>query len=166
MWPVIVVSAASRWPRTIAPCWSILDKPLPSARPSEYPARLRRYLWLMVITTFVVWLPFGIFYGTYMTFVFLYARPRGIFVQGAAPRDPQAVVLFGLVSLVFALLALASVVYAVMMGLRYSLAVPACVIEDIKARRPCAAASSSARDRAAASSCLRFLWSPSRSVLD
>ena len=34
-----------------------------------------------------------------------------------------------------ALLVLAAIVYAVIMGLRYSLAVPACVIEDLKARQ-------------------------------
>jgi hypothetical protein len=136
MWPVIVVVggiAVAANNRAVS--WVHLGQTatIRAAYRSILP-RLGRYLWLMVITTFVVWLPFGIFYGAYMTFVLLYARPRGIFVQGAAPRDPQAVILFGLVSLLFASLALASVVYAVVMGLRYSLAVPACVIEDIKAR--------------------------------
>ncbi|HEX3891352.1 MAG TPA: hypothetical protein VHW46_02170 [Terracidiphilus sp.] len=97
--------------------------------------RLGRYLWLMVMTAFLIWIPFGVLYGGYMVFVLLYARPKGLFVQGAAPRDPAALIVFGLVTLAFALLALAAVVYAVFMGLRYSLAVPACVIEDIPARK-------------------------------
>ena len=35
----------------------------------------------------------------------------------------------------FGLLFLGAVVYAILMGLRYSLAVPACVVEDLKARQ-------------------------------
>ena len=97
--------------------------------------RLGRYLWLMVMTAFIVWIPFGVLYGGFMVFVILYARPRGIFVRGTVQQDPQAFVLFGVVALAVGLLSLAAIVYAVLMGLRYSLAVPACVIEDLKARK-------------------------------
>jgi len=96
--------------------------------------RLGRYLWLMVMTAFIVWIPFGLLYGGFMVFVILYARPRGIFVRTTVQQDPMAFVVFGLVGLAFGLLCVAAVVYAVLMSLRYSLAVPACVIEDIKAR--------------------------------
>jgi hypothetical protein len=97
--------------------------------------RLGRYLWLMVMTAFIVWIPFGVLYGGFMVFVLLYARPRGVLVRGTLQQDPQALVVFGLVAVAFALLSLAAIIYAVLMGLRYSLAVPACVIEDIKARQ-------------------------------
>ncbi len=96
--------------------------------------RLGRYLWLMVMTACIVWLPCLVLYGAYAVFVLLYARPRGLFAQTAVHRDPEAILIFGLVTLGFCLLALGGIVYAVLMGLRYSLAVPACVIEDIKAR--------------------------------
>jgi len=96
--------------------------------------RLGRYLWLMVMTAFIVWIPFGLLYGGFMVFVLVYARPRGIFARTTVQQDPQVLLLFGLVVLAFGLLTLAALVYAVLMTLRYSLAVPACVIEDIKAR--------------------------------
>lgn len=96
--------------------------------------RIGRYLWLMVMTAFIVWVPCLLIYGGYMVFILLYARPRGIFAQTNAPRDPSSSLIFGLVTLGVLLLAFVGMVYAVLMGLRYSLAVPACVIEDIKAR--------------------------------
>jgi uncharacterized membrane protein len=97
--------------------------------------RLGRYLWLMIITTFVIWIPFGLLYSGYVAFLFLYARPRGILHPGTMQRDPEAFVVFGLVTLAFGILLFAAMIYAVLMGLRYSLAVPACVIEDLKARQ-------------------------------
>jgi hypothetical protein len=97
--------------------------------------RLGRYLWLMTMTAFIVWMPVGVLYAGYVAFAALYAGPRGIFARTAVQRDPQALIVFGLVTLGFAFLALGAMVYAVLMGLRYSLAVPACVIEDIEARK-------------------------------
>jgi hypothetical protein len=97
--------------------------------------RLGRYLWLMTMTVFIVWIPIGIVYAGFVIFAVLYARPRGVFAQAAVHRDPQALIVFGLVTIVFAFLSLGAFVYAVLMGLRYSLAVPACVIEDLKARK-------------------------------
>ena len=38
-------------------------------------------------------------------------------------------------SLIFAVLLLGAIIYAIIMGLRYSLAVPACVVENLKARQ-------------------------------
>jgi len=97
--------------------------------------RLGRYLWLMTMTAFIVWIPIGLVYAGFIVFAVLYGRPHGLFAQNAAQRDPQALIVFGLVAVGFGVLALAAFVYAVLMGLRYSLAVPACVIEDIKARQ-------------------------------
>jgi hypothetical protein len=137
MWPIIVIvgglavaanNRAVSWlhlsePATIRAAWaSILPK-------------LGRYLWLMAITTFVIWVPFGLLYGAYMVFVLLYVRPKGVLLQPAMQRNPEAVVIFALVTLAFGLLVLAAVAYAIVMGLRYSLAVPSSVIEDLKARK-------------------------------
>jgi hypothetical protein len=137
MWPVIVIVggfAVAANNRVVS--WVHLGEPatIRAAYRSILP-RIGRYLWLMVITTFIVWVPFGVLYGGYTVFIFLYARPKGIFVQSTMQRDPQAFLVFGLVTLALGILLLAAVVYAVLMGLRYSLAVPACVIEDLKARQ-------------------------------
>lgn len=116
--------------------WVHLGEPasIGAAYRSIFP-KLGRYLWLMILTALIVWVPLGSLYAAYLAFVLLYVRPRGILTQVAGPHDLQAYLVFGLVTLAFALLALAGLVYATLMGLRYSLAVPACVIEDIKATK-------------------------------
>ncbi len=96
--------------------------------------RLGRYLWLMAITTFIVWTPCVLLYGGYIAFIFLYIRPKGVLTQPGMHRDPAAMIYFGIVSGVFVLLLLIAIVYAILMALRYSLAVPACVVENLKAR--------------------------------
>lgn len=115
--------------------WVHLGQPasIRDAYQSIFP-RIGRYLWLMVMTAFLVWIPCLLVYTGYIAFVLLYARPHGISVRGMATRDPSVAIIFGLVTLVFCVLAFGGIVYAVLMGLRYSLAVPACVIEGLKAR--------------------------------
>ena len=95
--------------------------------------RLGRYLWLMSITAFRVWLPCALLYGGYIAFALLYIRPKGILTASPAVKNPQAMLVFALVSLGFGVLFLAAFAYAVFMGLRYALAVPACVLEELQA---------------------------------
>ncbi|HUX28976.1 MAG TPA: hypothetical protein VMV39_09320 [Terracidiphilus sp.] len=95
--------------------------------------RLGRYLWLMTITIFVAWLPVGLAYGGYIAFVLLYL-PKG-FMAHPAGSNQSAMVLFSVVSVVFVLALLPALAYGVVMMLRYALAVPACVVEDLKARK-------------------------------
>jgi uncharacterized membrane protein len=98
-----------------------------------------RYLWLMTIMALVLWVPFALIYGGYLSLVFFYARPRGLLTQthsaGAAmtAADRQAALLFGLATIAFVLLVVAALAYAIAMGLRYALAIAACVVEDLKA---------------------------------
>jgi hypothetical protein len=92
--------------------------------------RLGRYLWLMIIVAFVVWTPFVLISGGYFA-ALLSVRPTG---AKNAPFDPQAAVLIAVATLVFFLLFIAWFVYAILMGLRYSLAVPASVVENLPAR--------------------------------
>jgi hypothetical protein len=137
MWPVIVVVgglAVAANNRAVA--WVHLGEAatIRAAYRSILP-RLGRYLWLMIITTFIVWFPFGVLYAGYTVFIFLYVRPKGLLTQSTMQRDPQALIVFLLVTVALGLLLLAAMVYAVLMGLRYSLAVPACVIENLKARQ-------------------------------
>jgi hypothetical protein len=98
-------------------------------------AKAGRYLWLMTITYFIVFLPCVLLYAGYAVLIFVYVRPKGLLAQhGAAAADPQALLVFGVATIVFLLLLLGAVAYAIVMALRYSLAVPACVVENLKAR--------------------------------
>jgi|HubBroStandDraft_1064217.scaffolds.fasta_scaffold46780_2 hypothetical protein len=97
--------------------------------------RLGRYLWLMTMVAFLIYIPFIFLFIGYFVFLFAYARPHALFAAGGANANPQATIVFLLVTGVFSLLALGATIYAVIMALRYSLAIPASVIEDLKARR-------------------------------
>jgi hypothetical protein len=97
--------------------------------------RLGRYLWLMTIVAFLIYIPFIFLFIGYFVFLFAYARPHALFAAGGANANPQAMIVFLLVSAAFGVLALGAMIYAVIMALRYSLAIPASVIEDLKARR-------------------------------
>jgi hypothetical protein len=97
--------------------------------------RLGRYLWLMVITTFILWIPFVAIYAGFIVFALLYLKPTGLLTHPTLQKDPQTLLVFIAVAMVFGLLILAAFVYAIIMGLRYSLSVPACVVEDLPARK-------------------------------
>ncbi len=102
--------------------------------------RTGRYLWLMSIMAFMLWLPFALVYGVYLWVVFFYARPKGLLhPQGASPAvlaaNQQATMIFGVATIAFLLLAVITLGYAAVMGLRYALAIAACVVEDLKARQ-------------------------------
>ncbi|HEV2213911.1 MAG TPA: hypothetical protein VGR64_01400, partial [Terracidiphilus sp.] len=100
--------------------------------------RLGRYLWLMTITAFVVYLPVALLYGAYIGVIVLYGRPKGLIGQPGMPPtsvDGHAAVIFLTVTVVFLLLMIPAIIYSTIMGMRYALAVPACVMEDAKARK-------------------------------
>lgn len=96
--------------------------------------RTGRYLWLMTITYFVAWFPCAIIYGAYAALIFVYVRPKGLFAPHAAPPDPQMMIVLLASSVVFVFLLIGAVVYGIIMSLRYSLAVPACTVENLTAR--------------------------------
>ena len=100
-----------------------------------------RYLWLMTITYFLAWFPFVLTYGAYFALIFVYVRPTGLMMpHPAAAASPltesqmHTMMVFGVASLVFVVLALVTGIYGIIMSLRYSLAVPACAVESLKAR--------------------------------
>jgi hypothetical protein len=97
--------------------------------------RLGRYLWLMTIIGFLIYIPFVLIFIAYFVFLFVYARPRGIFVHGGANANPQTAIVLLLVTFAFCLLATVAFAYAIFMALRYSLALPASVLEDLEARK-------------------------------
>jgi len=139
MWPVVIVAgglAVAANNRAVA--WLHLGQTatIRGAYKSILP-RLGRLLWLMTITTCVVWVPFVLLYAGYVAFFLLYLKPQGFLQPGAHPaidQDPQKLLVFAVATLVFFVLLLVAFVYAILMGLRYALAVPACVVEDLRAR--------------------------------
>src|SRR5258708_24396305 len=115
--------------------WVHLGEPATiSAAYSSILSRVGRYLWLMTITYFMVWLRCSLLYAAYAVLIFFFVRPIGVLTQPAMQRDPHAMLVFGLATLAFVLLLLVAFAYAIVMGLRYSLAVPACVSENRNAR--------------------------------
>jgi uncharacterized membrane protein len=95
--------------------------------------RLGRYLWLMTIAAFVVWTPLALVYGGYFGFIFLYL-PKG-FLANPSAIDSSTSMVFLAASVIFFLLLIPAGIYAILMGLRYALAVPACVVEELPARK-------------------------------
>ena len=97
--------------------------------------RLGRYLWLMTIAIFIVYLPFAVIFVIYLIFVLAYAGSKGLLTHAAAGGDPKAAIVLAGVTVVFVVLCFPAVAYAIVMALRYSLAVPASVVENLKARQ-------------------------------
>jgi uncharacterized membrane protein len=97
--------------------------------------RIGRYLWLMTMIGFFIYLPVVVLFVGYFIFLFVYARPRGIFSHAAAAPDTQASILIALVTGSLFLLIFLAIVYAILMALRYSLALPSSVLEDLPARK-------------------------------
>ena len=96
--------------------------------------RLRRYLWLMLITWFRAWSPLSIVYVAF--FVVVATVMPGGFPSNpgvSQNQDPAVFLRFGLFMLILAPLFLVTSVYGILMALRYSLAMPACVVEDLPA---------------------------------
>ncbi|MGH9604781.1 MAG: hypothetical protein ACRD3N_03675 [Terracidiphilus sp.] len=98
--------------------------------------RIGRYLWLMTITFCVVYLPMMLIYFGYLGAVLHFGRGIRANVHAAAGHtavNPHMAIVLVVVSVIFFLLIVPALVYAVLMGLRYALSLPACVLEDLKA---------------------------------
>ncbi len=96
--------------------------------------RLGRYLWLMAITAFRVWLPFVLLYAGLIGTLVFYGGFNGAGTPTGAANPQHAAILI-VVFLAFFLLLIPVVIYTLLMSVRYSLAIPACVVEDLKARK-------------------------------
>lgn len=119
-----------------AVAWVNLDQPatIRGAYLSILP-RIGRYLWLMTMIAFYIYIPFVLISIAYFIFLFVYAMPRKLFVPGGANANTQSTIILALVTLAFGVLALGAVAYAIVMALRYSLSLPASVLEDLRARK-------------------------------
>ena len=121
-----------------AVAWVYLDKPatIRAAAKSVVP-RLKTYLWLMTITSFRAWAPFAVLYVAFIGIAFA-VLPHGFMTnpaaaQGAAQQNPGAMMAAGIGMLVLMPFFALALLYGVWMTLRYSLAVPACVVEELPA---------------------------------
>jgi uncharacterized membrane protein len=133
---VFIFAGAAMAANNRAVAWVNLGQPatIRGAYASILP-RLGRYLWLMTIAAFIAYLPIAILYAAYLAFIVLYLRPNGGFAaMSVGNPDPQTSVVIVVVTVVLVLLSIPALVYAVWMALRYSLAIPASVVEDLKAR--------------------------------
>lgn len=100
--------------------------------------RMRRYLWVMTIVGFRAWAPLAVIYAAFIG-IFLMYFPKGFFINPAvaqgAPPNPAAMIAMGISFLILGPLFLLTLVYGIVMSLRYSLAMPACVVEELPARQ-------------------------------
>lgn len=97
--------------------------------------RAGRYVWLLTIIYFVAWFPCVLIYAAYAVLMLHYVRTTGMLSQHPAHAIDQSTALMLLgASIGFFVLLLAFGIYGIIMTLRYSLAVPACTVENLKAR--------------------------------
>jgi hypothetical protein len=101
-------------------------------------ARLGRYLWLMTITFIVVWTPLALLYAGFFGVMAYNIKGFGtagsIATQQASMSDPKALMAIGVASVAFLILIFPVGAYTIFMGLRYALALPACVVENTPTR--------------------------------
>jgi hypothetical protein len=103
--------------------------------------RAGRYVWLMTIITFRIGAPVALAYIGYVLAMFIWITPltRAAAQNPGSPNpaagNPQALLMVGLATILFFLLFILGLTYAIIMGLRYSLAVAASVVENLKARQ-------------------------------
>ncbi|HWE85266.1 MAG TPA: hypothetical protein VG267_10005 [Terracidiphilus sp.] len=88
-----------------------------------------RYLWLMTIMFFIAWLPFILLYAAFFGVLAAFK----VFQAGGGHTNPEGTMVVGIAGLVFLLLFFPVMIYTVWMSLRYSLGVPAAVVEDLTA---------------------------------
>ena len=133
---IFIFAGAAMAANNRAVAWVNLGQPatIRSAYLSILP-RLGRYLWLMTIAAFIAYLPFAILFAGYFGFILLYLHPVGGFAAiSGSGMNPQTATVFLIATILVLLLSIPAVVYAVWMALRYSLAIPASVVENLKAR--------------------------------
>jgi hypothetical protein len=121
-----------------AVAWVYLGQPatIRAAARSVVP-RMQSYLWLMTMAGFRAWAPLAVLYVAFFAVLFS-ALPHDFMTnpaatQTAAQHNPAAILGMALGMLILASLMLLATAYGVWMSLRYSLSVPACVVEELRA---------------------------------
>ncbi len=117
--------------------WIYLDEPVTiRAAAGSIFSQMRRYLWLMTVTVFRSWSPLFILYVVLFAILFAVMPSGFLFNPQAAQQhpvtmNPSTAIGVLLSMLVLVPLFIVTLVYGVIMWLRYSLAMPACVVEDL-----------------------------------
>jgi hypothetical protein len=99
--------------------------------------RFWRYIGIMLLKTFFAWSPtIGLYAG--IVGVTIYFTAKGILTragaaQGHAPANTSAFLAYGAIVGLLGLALLPAFIYGIIMSLRYALAVPASVVENLKA---------------------------------
>lgn len=100
--------------------------------------RFGRYLGLGAMKLLLAWSPLILMYGAFQ-FTFIHFQLKGVLPRPGEVPAPSTIpnpdaLFFGLISIVFFLLVWPVLVYAVFMALRYALALPASVVENLEVR--------------------------------
>ncbi len=134
---ILLLAGVSIAANNRAVAWVYLDRPttIRGATASILP-RLGSYLWLMTKVAFRAWAPLAALYVALFA-VLLTVLPKGFLANPAIAHavpsaNPSAFIAAGVGMLILAPLLLLAVVYGAWMSLRYSLAMPACVVEELK----------------------------------
>ncbi|MGB6690327.1 MAG: hypothetical protein WBE76_21035, partial [Terracidiphilus sp.] len=99
---------------------------------------LGRYLWLGFLKLLYAWSPVIVIYAGFIGLL-IYLRIKGFLGPTGVPAQPQgtlqmqAIVALGAIA-ILGLALLPAIIYGIVMGLRYTLSVPACVVENVNAR--------------------------------
>ena len=96
--------------------------------------RLGRYLWIMAIAMFFAYWPFVVIYAALFVLLFALIGFNGGAAPPGATANPSAAILAGIGAIGILVLTFPAIIYAIWMALRYSLAIPASVVENLKAR--------------------------------
>ncbi|MGO8933425.1 MAG: hypothetical protein ACLPLZ_16280 [Terracidiphilus sp.] len=107
-----------------------------SAAVSSIFLRVRRYLWLMTIISFRAWAPLAVLYVALFAILFSVLPSDFLFNPQAAQHssaNPSTLLAAGVGFLIVLPLLIAAVIYGSLMSLRYSLAMAACVVENLPA---------------------------------
>ncbi|HVU48407.1 MAG TPA: hypothetical protein VHD85_19915 [Terracidiphilus sp.] len=137
---VLLVAGLSIAAITRAVAWIYLGEPTTiRAAVMSIGPRMGRYLWVMTIAGFRAWAPLAVVYIGFFAVIFTYF-PKGFLtnpavMQSAPAPNPAQALTMAIVFLILAPIFLLALVYGVIMSLRYSLAVPACVVEELPARQ-------------------------------
>jgi hypothetical protein len=135
---VLLLAGLSIVANNRAVAWVHLGQPatIRDATRSTLP-HLRRYLWLMTVTSFRAWAPLAALYVVMFAILFS-ILPKGWLTNPSVLQhmqnvNPASLVAAGIGLLVIVPLFFLALIYGVLMSLRYSLAMPACVVEELTA---------------------------------
>jgi hypothetical protein len=135
---VLLVAGLSIAANTRAVAWIYMEEPasIRAATMSIVP-RLRRYLWVMTVAGIRAWAPLAVVYVILIA-VLIARFPRGFLtnpavMHGAQAPNQAAFLAIGIVFLVLSPFFLLTLAYGIVMSLRYSLAIPASVVEELPA---------------------------------